>query len=214
MLLQESSSHFLIWVPPRPQPTQESPGWAGTSALCAHVVLIKQAGMPRRVSQCILVTPADLELQEDRGPPCCLLVATQVIATPVPRARPQQILLSEREGCGKARRRSRLRPQALPPREGAEARAVQEGKAGNVCRNGTCKTGSGQIHSDGPWSSRFTEPADILRTAGPRRVPGEAGGERPARASRGRSLHRRHWAGRGCQGEFCGPLGSRQLGLF
>lgn len=27
-LLEESSSHFFVWVPPRPRPTQGSPGWA------------------------------------------------------------------------------------------------------------------------------------------------------------------------------------------
>lgn len=32
-LLEESSSHFFVWVPPRPRPTQGSPGWAGMITL-------------------------------------------------------------------------------------------------------------------------------------------------------------------------------------
>ena len=98
---------------PDPSPPRKARAGLGR-VLSAHMwCLSSKQASSRRVSQCVLVTLVNLELQEGRGPPCCALTATQVTATPTARVGAQQIRLSEGGGCVRAWRRNRLMPQAF-----------------------------------------------------------------------------------------------------
>lgn len=67
-LLEESSSHFFVWVPPRPRATQGSPD--GHSSAHMWCLSSKYCLAGFRNEPCVLATPLDMMLLEGRSLPC------------------------------------------------------------------------------------------------------------------------------------------------